>query len=60
MAVGAQMKVAQQLRSAEHMSQKELERVLAGSLQATSLQVDPYQMDQMVNGIMKVHYIHTL
>ncbi len=53
LAVGAQMKLAHQLRNAEHISQRELERVLKGSL-GTSFQVDAYQMEQMINGIMKV------
>lgn len=54
MAVGAQMKIAHQLRSAEHISQRELERVLAGSFQAAKFDVPLDQMEQMVNGIMKV------
>lgn len=53
LAVGAQMKIAHKLRSAEHISKKELERVLVGSLSATKFEVEPYQMEQMVEGIMK-------
>ena len=53
LAVGAQMKIAHQLRSAEHISQRELERVLKGSL-GTSFEVNDNEMEQMINGIMKV------
>ena len=48
------MKIAHQLRSAEHISQRELERVLAGSFQAAKFEVPLDQMEQMVDGIMKV------
>ncbi len=51
--MGAQMKIAHKLRSAEQMSQRELERVLKGSL-GTSFQVSTYEIEQMINGIMKV------
>lgn len=54
MAVGAQMKIAHNLRSAEHISQRELGRVLKGSL-GTSFEVNPHDMDQMIDGIMKVN-----
>ena len=54
MAVGAQMKIAHQLQSAEHISQQELIRVLSGSLQTTKFEVEPQEMGQMVTGIMKV------
>ena len=47
------MKIAHNLRSPEHISQRELERVLKGSL-GTNFSVDAYQMDQMIEGIMKV------
>lgn len=47
------MKIAHKLRSAEQMSQRELERVLKGSL-GTSFDVDAYQIEQMMDGIMKV------
>ena len=50
------MKIAHKLRSAEHISKKELERVLVGSLSATKFEVEPYQMEQMVEGIMKVSH----
>ena len=49
------MKIAHKLRSAEQMSQRELERVLKGSL-GTNFEVDAYQFEQMINGIMKVCY----
>lgn len=52
LAVGAQMKIAHNLRSAEHISQRELGRVLKGSL-GTSFEVNPHDMDQMIDGIMK-------
>ena len=48
------MKIAHKLRSAEHISKKELQRVLAGSLHSTKFQVEPHQMEQMIDGIMKV------
>ena len=47
------MKIAHKLRSAEQISRRELERVLKGSL-GTSFEVDTYQMEQMIEGIMKV------
>ena len=55
MAVGAQMKIAHKLRSAEHISRRELQRVLSGSFEASNFEVEEYQMEQMINGIMKVH-----
>ena len=48
------MKIAHSLRSAEHISQRELERVLKGSL-GNNFTVDEFQMEQMITGIMKVH-----
>lgn len=54
MAVGAQMKIAHKLRSAEHISKRELQRVLSGSLEASNFEVEQYQMEQMIEGIMKV------
>lgn len=54
MAVGAQMKIAHKLRSAEHISKSELQRVLAGSLLSTKFEVEPHQIEQMIDGIMKV------
>lgn len=54
MAVGAQMKIAHKLRSAEHISRRELQRVLSGSLEASNFVVEEYQMEQMIDGIMKV------
>jgi glutamyl/glutaminyl-tRNA synthetase len=54
MAVGAQMKIAHKLRSAEHISKRELQRVLSGSLEASNFDVEQYQMEQMIEGIMKV------
>jgi len=53
MAVGAQMKIAHNLRSAEHISKSELQCVLAGSLLSTKFEVEPHQMEQMIDGIMK-------
>ena len=53
LAVGAQMKIAHQLRSAEYITQRELERVLKGSL-GTSFDVSAYEIEQMIDGIMKV------
>ena len=47
------MKIAHNLRSAEHISRHELERVLKGSL-GTSFKVDEFQMEQMITGIMSV------
>ena len=47
------MKIAHKLESAEQISREELERVLTGSLQASSFEVDAYQMEQMMAGIMK-------
>ena len=55
MAVGAQMKIAHKLRSAEHMSKRELQRVLTGTFAASNFQVEEYQMEQMIEGIMKVY-----
>lgn len=57
MAVGAQMKIAHKLRSAEHISKRELKRVLSGSLEASNFEVEQYQMEQMIEGIMKVRII---
>ena len=57
MAVGAQMKIAHKLRSAEHISKRELQRVLSGSLEASNFEVEQYQMEQMIEGIMKVSTI---
>ncbi len=54
LAVGAQMKIAHSLSTASHISQKELEGVLVSSLRATDFEVEPYQREQMVAGIMKV------
>lgn len=54
MAVGAQMKIAHKLRSAEHISKRELQRVLTGSFDASNFQVEEYQMEEMIEGIMKV------
>lgn len=54
MAVGAQMKIAHNLRSAEHISRKELQRVLAGSFDSAGFKVEPFQMEEMIEGIMKV------
>ena len=54
MAVGAQMKIAHKLRSAEHISKRELQRVLKGSFEASNFEVEDYQMEQMIDGIMKV------
>ena len=54
MAVGAQMKIAHNLRSAEHISRKELQPVLAGSFDSAGFKVEPYQMEQMIAGIIKV------
>ena len=48
------MKIAHKLRSAEHISKRELQRVLSGSLEASNFQVEQYQMEQMIEGIMKV------
>jgi len=59
MAVGAQMKIAHRLRSAEHISKSELQRVLAGSLLSTKFEVEPHQMEQMIDGIMKVSTWHS-
>lgn len=39
MAVGAQMKIAHKLRSAEHITQKEMENILATSLAASKIAV---------------------
>ena len=50
------MKLAHKLRNAEYISQSELEKVLKGSL-GTAFEVDSYQMEQMIDGIMKVGYI---
>ena len=55
LAVGAQMKIAHNLMNAAHISKKELERVLVSSLRATDFKVEPYQIEQMVAGIMKVN-----
>lgn len=52
--MGAQMKIAHKLRSAEHISKRELQRVLSGSLEASNFEVEQYQMEQMIEGIMKV------
>ncbi len=57
MAVGAQMKIAHKLRSAEHISKRELQRVLSGSLEASNFEVEQYQMEQMIEGIMKVNNV---
>ena len=48
------MKIAHNLRSAEHISRKELQRVLAGSFDSAGFKVESYQMEQMIEGIMKV------
>ena len=53
MAVGAQMKIAHKFRSAEHISRRELEKVLKGSL-GTGFEVDPAEIEVMITGIMKV------
>ena len=55
--MGAQMKIAHKLRSAEHISKRELQRVLSGSLEASNFEVEQYQMEQMIEGIMKVSTI---
>jgi hypothetical protein len=47
------MKFAHNLRSAESISKRELERALKGSL-GGNFSVDTDQMDRMVEGIMKV------
>lgn len=47
------MKIAHKLDSAEKITREELERVLKGSLQASSFEVDTNQMEQIMNGIMK-------
>lgn len=57
MAVGAQMKIAHKLRSAEHISKRELQRVLTGSFEASNFEVEEYQMEQMIEGIMKVERV---
>ena len=48
------MKIAHKLASAEHISRQEMQKVLSGSLQSTNFPVEPHQMEQMVDGIMKV------
>ena len=53
------MKIAHKLASAEYIAREELQRVLSGSLQSTQFAVEPYQMDQMVDGIMKVRNAKT-
>jgi len=47
------MKIAHKFRSAEHISRKELEKVLKGSI-GTSFEVDPAELEVMIAGIMKV------
>lgn len=56
MAVGAQMKIAHNLMNANHISKKELEKVLVSSLRANDFEVEPYQIEQMIGGIMKVRH----
>ena len=48
------MKMAHNLMNANYISKKELERVLVTSLRATDFEVESYQIEQMVLGIMKV------
>ncbi len=59
LAVGAQMKMAHKLRSPEHISRRELEKVLKGSL-GTAFEVEPAEMEIMITGIMKVRWILVL
>ena len=56
LAVGAQMKMAHKLRSAEQISRRELARVLKGSI-GTSFEVDPAELEVMIAGIMKVRLL---
>eukprot|EP00731_Ephydatia_muelleri_P027893 Em0019g766a len=59
LAVGAQMKMAHKLKSAEHITHKELENILATSLAASKIEVQllcliqPRQLEEMITGIMK-------
>ena len=46
MAVGAQMKIAHKLKSAEHITQKELENILASSLAASKIEVGSPEREQ--------------
>ena len=47
------MKIAHKLRSVEHISRRELERVIAGSFEAAKFEADEVQMQQLIDGIMK-------
>ena len=47
------MKLSHKLRSAEHISRRELEKLLKGSL-GSSFEVNSSEMEQMINGIMTV------
>jgi len=48
------MKFAHNLMNANYISKTELERVLVSSLKAADFEVESYQIEQMVDGIMKV------
>ena len=53
LAVGAQMKIAHKLKNAEHITHKELENILATSLVASKIEIQPRQLEEMIAGIMK-------
>lgn len=53
------MKISHNLRSAEHISRRELEKLLKGSL-GTAFEVDSFDLEQMINGIMTVCNVQPL